>query len=96
MIETILAFYRYFNEIILSNPLSTIGLLLIVSFLGSKVFQRFGIPQVVGFIVLGVLHGPSFLNVIPLEVSQELIFISEIALGLISFDMGSHLRLSEI
>jgi Kef-type K+ transport system membrane component KefB len=96
MLEFITNLYRVFTEIIASNPLSTIGLLLIVSFLGSKVFQRFGIPQVVGFIVLGVLHGPSFLNVIPLEVSQELLFISEIALGLIGFDMGSHLRLSEI
>jgi len=96
MLEFISNIYRVFTEIIASNPLSTIGLLLIVSFLGSKVFQRFGIPQVVGFIVLGVLHGPSFLNVIPLEVSQELLFISEIALGLIGFDMGSHLRLNEI
>ena len=96
MIEVILNIYKTFNEIILSNPLSTIGLLLVVSFLGSKIFQRFGIPQVVGFIVLGVLHGPSFLNVIPLEVSQELLLISEIALGLIGFDMGSHLQLGEI
>jgi NhaP-type Na+/H+ or K+/H+ antiporter len=96
MFELIFELYRTFNEIIASNPLSTIGLLLIVSFLGSKIFQRFGIPQVVGFIVLGVLHGPSFLNVIPLGVSQELLLISEIALGLIGFDMGSHLRLSEI
>ncbi|MFN2151067.1 MAG: cation:proton antiporter [Anaerolineales bacterium] len=93
MLETI---FNIFNEIITSNPLSTIGLLLIISFLGSKIFQRFGIPQVVGFIVLGVLHGPSFLNVIPLDVSQELLFISEVALGLIGFDMGSHLRFSEI
>ncbi len=96
MIEATLNIYKTFNEIILSNPLSTIGLLLVVSFLGSKIFQRFGIPQVVGFIVLGVLHGPSFLNVVPLEVSQELLLISEIALGLIGFDMGSHLRLNEI
>ena len=96
MIETILNIYKTFNEVILSNPLSTIGLLLVVSFLGSKIFQRFGIPQVVGFIVLGVLHGPSFLNVVPLEVSRELLLISEIALGLIGFDMGSHLRLKEI
>jgi Kef-type K+ transport system membrane component KefB len=96
MIETILNIYKTFNAIILSNPLSTIGLLLVVSFLGSKIFQRFGIPQVVGFIVLGVLHGPSFLNVVPLEVSQELLLISEIALGLIGFDMGSHLHLNEI
>jgi NhaP-type Na+/H+ or K+/H+ antiporter len=31
-----------------------------------------------------------------LELSDELLFISEIALGLIGFDMGSHLRISEI
>ena len=88
--------FEVFNEIITSNVLSTIGLLLIISFLGSKLFQRFGIPQVVGFIVLGVLHGPSFLNVIPLALSDEFLFISEIALGLIGFDMGSHLNLSKI
>ena len=96
MIETILNIYKTFNETILSNPLSTIGLLLVLSFLGSKIFQRFGIPQVVGYIVLGVLHGPSFLNVVPLEVSQELLLISEIALGLIGFDMGGHLQTNEI
>jgi Kef-type K+ transport system membrane component KefB len=88
--------FETFNELITSSYLSTIGLLLISSFIGSKLFQRFGIPQVVGFIVLGVLHGPSFLNVIPLELSNELLFISEIALGLIGFDMGSHLRFKEI
>ena len=93
MLQTL---FETFNELITSNYLATIGLLLISSFIGSKLFQRFGIPQVVGFIVLGVLHGPSFLNVIPLELSNELLFISEIALGLIGFDMGSHLRFKKI
>jgi Kef-type K+ transport system membrane component KefB len=78
------------------NILAVIGLIIAVSFLGSKLFQRFGIPQVVGFIVIGVVLGPSLLNVVPLELSQELIFISEIALGLIGFDIGSHLLLSEL
>jgi Kef-type K+ transport system membrane component KefB len=59
------------------NMLAIIGLVIAVSFLGSKLFQRFGIPQVVGFIVIGVVLGPSFLNIVPLELSQELIFISE-------------------
>jgi Kef-type K+ transport system membrane component KefB len=90
------SFFEIFNGLITSNVLSTIGLLLIISYLGSKLFQRFGIPQVVGFIVLGVLHGPSFLNVIPLSLSNEFLFISEIALGLIGFDMGSHLNMSKI
>ena len=78
------------------NILAVIGLIIILAFLGSKVFQRLGIPQVVGFIVMGVLLGSSFLNIVPLELTEELIFISQIALGLIGFDMGSHLRLSEL
>jgi Kef-type K+ transport system membrane component KefB len=78
------------------NILTIIGLLIAVSFLGSKVFQRAGIPQVVGFIVIGVAMGPSFLNIVPPELSEELTFISEIALGLIGFDMGSHLLFSEL
>jgi Kef-type K+ transport system membrane component KefB len=78
------------------NILALIGLIIAVSFLGSKLFQRFGIPQVVGFIVIGVLLGPSFLNFVPLELSRELLFISEIALGLIGFDIGSHLLFGEL
>ena len=91
MIENIQSLFDAFNDLLRLDILSIIGLVIVTSFLGSKLFQRFGIPQVVGFIVLGVLHGPSFLNVIPLELSEELLFISEIALGLIGFDIGSHL-----
>jgi Kef-type K+ transport system membrane component KefB len=76
--------------------LTVIGLLIAVAFLGSKGFQRLGIPQVVGFIVIGVLLGPSLLNVVPLELAEELTFISEIALGLIGFDMGSHLLVGDM
>jgi Kef-type K+ transport system membrane component KefB len=76
--------------------LATMGLVIAVSFLGSKLFQRLGIPQVVGFIVIGVILGSSFLNVVPLQLAEELNFISEIALGLIGFDIGSHLLFSEL
>jgi Kef-type K+ transport system membrane component KefB len=76
--------------------LAIVGLLIACSFLASKLFQYLGIPQVVGFIVAGVFLGTSFLNVIPLELSNELTFISEIALGLIGFDMGSHLRFRQL
>jgi Kef-type K+ transport system membrane component KefB len=78
------------------NILTVIGVLIAVSFLGSKLFQRVGIPQVVGFIVIGVVLGPSLLNIVPPELSEELTFISEIALGLIGFDIGSHLLFGEL
>ncbi len=84
------------NAFIQSHILASLGVFLAVVFLGSKIFTRFGVPQVVGFIVIGVLHGPSFLNVLPLELTEQLTFISEIALGLIGFDMGGHLRFREL
>jgi Kef-type K+ transport system membrane component KefB len=76
--------------------LLVIGLIITFAFLGSKFFQRLGIPQVVGYIVMGVLLGASFLDVVPLELAEELTFISTVALGLIGFDMGSHLLFSEL
>jgi Kef-type K+ transport system membrane component KefB len=78
------------------NILTVIGLLIAVTFLGSKAFQRLGSPQVVGFIIIGVLLGNSVLNVVPLALARELTFVSEIALGLIGFDMGSHLHFAEL
>jgi Kef-type K+ transport system membrane component KefB len=79
-----------------AHILTTIGLIIGIAFLGSKLFQRLGIPQVVGFIVMGMVMGTSFLNVVPLELAEELAFISHIALGLIGFDMGSHLLLGDL
>ena len=85
-----------FETLFQPHHLTIIGLIISIAFLGSKIFQRFGSPQVVGFIVFGVILGPSFLHLVPLELSQELTFISQIALGLIGFDMGSHLRFDEL
>ncbi len=79
-----------------SNILVQIGIVLVCAFLGSKIFQRAGIPQVVGFIVVGVVLGNSVLNFIPLEMVTDLSILASIALGLIGFDMGGHLRFSEL
>lgn len=76
--------------------LAVIGIVIVLAFLGSKGMSRFGIPQVVGFILTGVILGSSFLNFVPLSLSKELSFISEIALGLIGFEIGSHLHFSEL
>lgn len=78
------------------DVLSIIGLVIVLAYLGSKVVQRLGIPQVVGFILVGVLLGSSFLNIVPLSLTGELGFVNEIALGLIGFHMGAHLRFNEL
>ncbi len=76
--------------------LTIIGTLIVLAYLGSKGLSRLGFPQVVGFILVGVFLGSSFLNLIPLSLTKELGFISEIALGLIGFEMGSRLHIDEL
>jgi len=76
--------------------LAIIGLVIVTAYLGSRGVRRAGVPQVVGFILVGVFLGTSFLNIIPLSLARELDFVTEIALGLIGFDMGSHLQWREI
>jgi Kef-type K+ transport system membrane component KefB len=76
--------------------LALIGLIIISAYLASKGVQQIGVPQVVGFVLVGVLLGNSFLNVVPLPLVRELAFVSEIALALIGFDMGSHLHFGDL
>jgi Kef-type K+ transport system membrane component KefB len=78
------------------DTLTLIGITIGAAFFTGQIFRRLGIPQVVGFIVGGVFLGPSFLHLIPEGLNTSLTFVSEIALGLIGFDMGGHLRFDEL
>ncbi|MBN1284562.1 MAG: cation:proton antiporter [Anaerolineae bacterium] len=76
--------------------LALIGFTMLCAFVIGLVFRRLGIPQVVGFIIAGTALGSSFLNIVPLDLVKNLEFVSELALGLIGFEMGSHLHLDDL
>ena len=76
--------------------LAIVGLIILGSFFVGHIFRRLGVPQVVGFIVAGTALGPSILGVVPQELSDSLTFVTEVALGLIGFEMGEHLRFGEL
>lgn len=74
------------------DTLALVGFTILGAFVMGQVFRQLGIPQVVGFIVAGTLLGTSGLHMIPGELNDSLLFVSHIALALIGFDMGEHLR----
>ncbi|GAB4472512.1 MAG: hypothetical protein Kow00124_10630 [Anaerolineae bacterium] len=78
------------------DVIALVGIAILSAFLVGQVLKRLGIPQVVGFILGGVLLGPSLFHLIPNELNVDLSFVSEMALGLIGFDMGGHLRFSKL
>lgn len=60
---------------------------------GARLFQRLRIPQVVGYIVIGLLLGGSVLNWIDVDVVMSLSPLNMFALGIIGFTIGRELEL---
>jgi Kef-type K+ transport system membrane component KefB len=78
------------------NILLIFGIALILGILAARFMDRLSTPHVVGFILLGVLLGDSFLHLIPLSKVEDLNPIADLALGFIGFGMGEHLLFSEL
>jgi Kef-type K+ transport system membrane component KefB len=74
-----------------------VGFLLLVSFLGGKLANQFKFPRVTGYLVAGMLVGPSVLGVLPETlVREDLSFVTEMALAVIAFLIGGSLHLERL
>lgn len=78
------------------NALTIFGIALILGVGVARVMDFIKIPHVVGFILLGVMLGVSFLNFITLQEDTNLTFVADMALGFIGFGMGEHLLFSKL
>jgi Kef-type K+ transport system membrane component KefB len=76
------------------NELSSLGLILLLA-LGAGHLVKFArIPEVTGYILAGVLLGPSMLGWVSMQNLSALEILSEVALGLILFSVGTVFELS--
>ena len=73
------------------NIILLIGIAVFVGTVGAKIFQRLRIPQIVGYIVIGIILGP-LLKVISPAVIESLEFFNLFALGIIGFLIGGELK----
>jgi Kef-type K+ transport system membrane component KefB len=76
--------------------LTIIGLSVLISFLGGKIVNRFRLPMVIGYVMMGVIFGKSFLNILNPEIVNKVGLINDIALGIIAFIIGAELNWSRI
>lgn len=81
---------------LLSDPVAFVGIALLITFLVGQLGRRFGMPLVVGYIVGGLLLGPSFLNWFPEVMDSQLSFVSQIALAVIGLNLGKGLRINDL
>lgn len=71
-----------------------LALALALCLLSSKLMKLIKLPNVTGYLILGLLAGPYCLNLIPEGTVQQLSFIPEIALGFIAFSIGAEFKIS--
>ncbi|MBN2650914.1 MAG: cation:proton antiporter [Spirochaetales bacterium] len=73
------------------NSLLLIGIAIFFGTIGGRLFQKIKIPQVVGYIFIGILVGP-LLKIISLDTLKSFEPFNSFALGLIGFTIGGELR----
>jgi Kef-type K+ transport system membrane component KefB len=62
----------------------------------SRLFLRARLPLVTGLLVMGIIAGPSVLDLIPQEAIADLDFVNDFALAFIAFTVGAELYLREL
>jgi len=69
-----------------------LGLIFGISFLNRRFALKFKIPEVTGYVLLGVVLGKSLLNILDIETVEQFHYLSSIALGIIAFSIGIELK----
>jgi len=76
------------------NALLLIGLAIFFGTVTGKVFQRMKIPQVVGYILIGLVIGKSFLHLFEQPAIDSMMPLVNFTLGIIGFIIGAELKRS--
>lgn len=69
-----------------------LGILLLAGFIGGRISRKFKIPAVTGYIIVGILLGPSVTNIITTHLNESLEFVKVLGLGLIALVIGGELH----
>jgi Kef-type K+ transport system membrane component KefB len=75
------------------NIYLSLGIALFLALLSSKIMKGIRLPNVTGYLIIGLIAGPYCLNWLSLEVVEQLSIIPEVALGLIAFSIGAEFKL---
>jgi Kef-type K+ transport system membrane component KefB len=71
------------------NEILSVGLILMAALMAGHLAQLARVPEVTGYLLVGIFIGPAALDLISHENITTLGFLSDVALGLILFNIGS-------
>lgn len=77
-------------------PLAAVGLMAFLGLYFGFAARRIRLPALIGYMLLGILLGPSLLGIVSEHNVEQLAFVTEVALGFVAFTIGAELRISEL
>ncbi len=76
--------------------LAPVGAVMLLGLLGGKAARHLKLPRVSGYLLTGIVIGPSVLHLISKETVASLSIINDLALGLIMFAIGGVFEIHHI
>ena len=76
------------------NLFTTIALCIFLSLLAGRIVKLVKLPNVTGYLIMGLIMGPYCLKIIPADMVEQLSIIPEVALGFIALSIGAEFKLS--
>ncbi|OEU53606.1 MAG: hypothetical protein BA868_07220, partial [Desulfobacterales bacterium C00003106] len=79
-----------------TSLLTLLGIAAVAGFYMGHIARRAKLPALIGYMIFGVILGPSVLNIFDEPSIERLSFIAEIGLGFVAVTIGSELRISSL
>ena len=81
---------------IASGIVISLGIILILGFLMTRLTKLLKLPSVIAYLLVGILIGPSIINLIPGEFISRTSFVSDVALVFVAFTAGEFFKFNVI
>ena len=78
------------------NVILAVGIMIFLGFLAGLAVEKLKFPMITGYILIGILMSPSLLNIIPSETVGRLDILTDVALGIIAYLIGSNLHWEDL
>jgi Kef-type K+ transport system membrane component KefB len=86
----------HFRQLMETQTLLSLGLLLAAGYILGKLLERIRIPAITGYIMAGLIMGRSISGIITPEMSESLNILTEIALGIIALTIGAEFSFDKV
>lgn len=78
------------------SVLTIIGVIAVVGYYFGRNMRHLRLPSIIGFMLFGVLLGPSVFNILSEQRAETLGFIPDVALGFVALSIGMELKFSAL